>query len=178
MIAEYFLPFDTAVNPVLISQGNNGPYSHFKHANRQDSRFAIDFALPVGTPILASRAGKIIGVIDNSDKYYDGVNASIGLGLPPGSTNFILIAHGDGTVAFYFHFEMGSASVKLGQRVEQGDSLGRVGNSGWVGPESHVHIQVNNSRTLECIPITFEDYSGPLEHREIYPPAEKENTLI
>lgn len=42
--------------------------------------------------------------------------------------NFVKIQHDDGTVCLYAHLER--ASVSVGQRVGQGQTLGRMGNSG------------------------------------------------
>ncbi len=178
MTAEYSLPFDPNENPVHISQGCNGPWSHKILDNGQHSINAIDFVLPPGSPILAAREGRVMGVIDDSDLFYSGIDAKIGLGLPPGSTNMIWVQHADGTNAYYLHLEMGSARVKRGQRVQQGEEIGLTGLSGWIGPDPHLHFQVNDRDSGESLPITFRNYSGPLEHREIYPPAEGENTLL
>jgi murein DD-endopeptidase MepM/ murein hydrolase activator NlpD len=98
--ARYMLPFPRRL-PHLVSQGNFGPYTHTDPANHH----AFDFALAPGTPILASRAGTVMRVID---------------GFPPGDelpkdlpgpitlySNRVLVLHDDGTVADYGHVRAG-----------------------------------------------------------------------
>lgn len=178
MNSEYILPFDTDANSVQISQGRNGPWSHFVHPNGQDSINAVDFELPFGTSILAARDGIVVGIIGESDLVYSGTDPKIGLGLPPGSTNLVAIQHKDQTIAYYIHLEMRSACVTQGQKVKQGDEIGLTGRSGWIGPHPHLHFQVNQRDSRESLPVIFENYDGPLEHNEIFPHSEGENTRI
>lgn len=178
MSAEYFLPFDTEKNSVRISQGRNGPWSHFIHRNGQHSTNAVDFALPLGTSILAMRAGVVFAIIDDSEDHYDGTDQGIGLSRRPGTTNLVAIEHDDGTLAYYLHFGCKDIFVKQSQRVRQGDIIGLTGESGWIGPVPHIHIQVNEGKSQKSLPITFENYDGSLEHDEIYPLSERERTRI
>jgi len=168
MNSEYCLPFDANNNPVRISQGHHGPWSHMKF-DGSDSTYAVDFALPLESPVLAAGDGTVIGFVDDVESYYTGTDPKIGLGLP---TNMVVIKHGDGTIAFYLHLKKDSASVTKGQQIRQGDIIGVTGLSGWIGLRPHLHFQVNTSVDMEkSLPITFRDYSGPLEHNEIYPPS-------
>nr|WP_319387091.1 M23 family metallopeptidase [uncultured Roseibium sp.] len=55
--------------------------------------------------------------------------------------NGVVIAHGDGWETQYCHLQLGSVTVKAGQRVERGATLGRVGYSGFAA-FPHVHLSV------------------------------------
>lgn len=55
--------------------------------------------------------------------------------------NHVIVRHEDGTVAVYAHLRRGSVAVKPGQRVEVGDQLGEVGNTG-NSSEPHLHVHL------------------------------------
>lgn|SRR3989344_3903666 len=177
---RYTLPFDTAANPVRISQGRNGPWSHFLQRREVSSRpgifietdliNAIDFALPLGTPVKAARSGRIWNLWHGSEWCYEGLNPEIGNNPPFMSTNFVIIEHDDGTQAWYSHLSK-DVLAQRGQLVEAGSILGLTGKSGWIAEIPHLHIHVFEKPTSEIryktVPFTFEDYLGPLEHEAL-----------
>lgn len=82
----------------------------------------LDFAGPVGTPIVAADDGKVIEA---------GPGGAYG--------NMVVIAHGDGTRTLYAHLT--SISVTKGQQVDRGQRIGRLGSTGnSSGP--HLHFEV------------------------------------
>lgn len=81
---------------------------------------------PRGTPVLASLGGKVIFVGDDGTRY----------GL------LVIIEHQEPYISVYTHLE--KALVKSGQRVEQRQQIGTVGNSGGVAtPRLHFQIRVS-----------------------------------
>jgi len=83
----------------------------------------MDIAAPKGTPIVAPLGGVVTMV---SDLYYTG--------------NTLLIDHGFGVSTVFAH--MDRVSVKVGQKIQQGDSIGTVGATGRAtGP--HLHWGLN-----------------------------------
>lgn len=55
--------------------------------------------------------------------------------------NHLVVDHGDGVHAVYAHLRRGSARVGVGDRVQTGQHLGDVGNSGNTSePHLHVHL--------------------------------------
>jgi murein DD-endopeptidase MepM/ murein hydrolase activator NlpD len=159
----FILPFEGAIN---ISQGYNGPYSHFAYSSGSarlfhDMRFCLDFAVPTETEILAARSGIVYAAIDVNDDFYQGVDSEIGLNV---RTNFLLIAHKDRTLTLYSHLAKDGIVVRRGQHIEQGQPLARTGLSGWVGPRPHLHFALLKD-TRRSLPVIFDDYSGPLEHK-------------
>lgn len=78
-----------------------------------------------GTPVIASRSGTV-EVVQRSNSGYG---------------NMVLINHGDGYKTRYAHMISGSITVKVGDYVEAGRTIGRVGSTGnSTGP--HLHFEV------------------------------------
>lgn len=117
-----------------------------------DSKFAIDFDVPIGTPVLASRKGRVVDVDQNFTQ--SGRDPSL-------KANHVLILHEDGTLGMYSHFSANRIAVAIGQWVEAGALIGYSGNTGYsTGP--HLHFAVlTNTRTPDgsakylSVPVTF-----------------------
>lgn len=87
----------------------------------------IDLAAPMGTPIKAAKAGKVI----MADTHY-----SWG--------NYVVIQHEDGTTMLYAHLDR--YVVSIGQQVGQGSVIGFVGSTGnSTGPHLHLELCKDNS---------------------------------
>lgn len=137
--SKYPLPWRGG--PFRLTQGANGKYSHFT----PKSRYALDIAMPVGTPIVAARAGIVVKT----------ENQQVGRGHNPAG-NFVRVLHDDGTMGVYLHLQKGSVTVREGQRVEQGSLLARSGNTGnSTGPHLHFVVQRNIGLAVESIPFDF-----------------------
>lgn len=127
--------------PFRLTQGANGKYSHFT----PKGRYALDIAMPEGTPIIAARGGMVVKT----------ENQQSGRGNNP-SGNFVRILHDDGTMGVYLHLMRGSVVVAEGSRVGAGTMLGRSGNTGnSTGPHLHFVVQRNVGFALESIPFDF-----------------------
>ena len=59
--------------------------------------------------------------------------------------NYALIEHGDGEFTLYGHMRQGSLTVKQGQRVGLGETIGAIGNSGASGGV-HLHWERRRGR--------------------------------
>ena len=69
--------------------------------------------------------------------------------------NYVVIDHLDGTSALYLH--LSKVSVKIGDKISQGQEIGLSGNTGW-STEPHLHFQVQNTGSdwfNQSIPISF-----------------------
>lgn len=138
---NYKYPLPWQGGPFRLTQGANGRYSHFT----PKGRYAIDIAMPEGTPILAARAGTVVRI----------ENAQSGRGNNP-SGNYVRILHDDGTMGVYLHLMRGSVSVVEGTRVALGQQIARSGNTGnSTGPHLHFVVQRNVGLALESIPFDF-----------------------
>ncbi|KAB0497811.1 peptidoglycan DD-metalloendopeptidase family protein [Pseudomonas vancouverensis] len=144
----YRYPLPWRGGPFRISQGPNGPYSHFG----PKSRYAIDIAMPEGTPIIAARGGTVIKTENSQD----------GRGNDA-SGNFVRVLHDDGTMGVYLHLKKGSVCVREGQRVKVGSALALSGNTGnSTGPHLHFVVQRNTGMGLVSIPYQFNKPVGAL----------------
>ncbi|HEY0288279.1 MAG TPA: M23 family metallopeptidase [Pseudomonas sp.] len=137
----YRYPLPWVGGPFRLSQGPNGGYSH----SGAKSRYAMDIAMPEGTPIIAARGGTVIKTENNQT----------GKGANP-SGNFVRVLHDDGTMGVYLHLMQGSVVVREGQHIAVGSALGRSGNTGnSTGPHLHFVVQRNVGLALESIPYQF-----------------------
>lgn len=127
--------------PFRISQGANGAYSH----NTRQGRYAIDIAMPEGTPVIAARAGQVLAARDGQ------------LGRAGNSSgNYLRIRHEDGSMGVYLHLQNGSLQVKVGDWVALGAPLGRSGNTGnSTGPHLHFAVQRQVGGLMESVPFAF-----------------------
>ncbi|XEB11770.1 M23 family metallopeptidase [Xanthomonas sp. DAR 35659] len=143
----YALPF--ADRPVRIDQGFGGAFSHRDPANA----YALDFALPDGTPVLAAREGVVMEVRD--DFRESGTDPRLGQ-----AANLVRVVHADGSMAIYAHLAAGGVQVRVGQAVTRGERLGLSGNTGLSsGPHLHFAVQLNRGVRLESVPFRM---AGPL----------------
>jgi murein DD-endopeptidase MepM/ murein hydrolase activator NlpD len=135
-----------------VTQGFGGKFSHQDEQNR----FAIDIAMPVGTPIYAARSGVVMKV--DNDFYKGGVDNKAYLSR----ANSVRIVHNDGSMAVYAHLKLEQAKVHAGQRVYAGQLIAYSGNTGFTsGPHLHFAVQVNKGMQLVSVPFKFsEDDSG------------------
>lgn len=140
--SPYTLPFE---GERWVCQGNNGCISHSGVLE-----FGYDFYMPQGTPVLCARPGVVRACRDDLD--------AIGTRAP---ANFVLVDHGDGTLAWYGHLRKGGVRVKPGERVERGQDIAR---SGWTGRAMIPHLHFEAIRDApgarETIPLTFRDVAG------------------
>jgi murein DD-endopeptidase MepM/ murein hydrolase activator NlpD len=144
----YRYPLPWRGGPFRLTQGPNGQYSHFG----AKSRYAMDIAMPEGTPIIAARGGVVVKT----------ENSQTGRGTDP-SGNFVRVLHDDGTMGVYLHLKRGSVSVREGQRVAVGSALALSGNTGnSSGPHLHFVVQRNTGLGLVSIPYQFNQPVGAL----------------
>ena len=140
--SDYVLPYHPGETSV-ISQGNCTHGSH-----KGPFRYAYDFVMPMGTEILAVRAGT---VVDIEQSRPDGTF----LGE---DDNHLDIEHDDGSHSRYVHMTQNGVLVAVGDRVEQGQPVALSGNSGATGGLPHLHFLVYPcADRFECgtSPITF-----------------------
>ncbi len=91
--------------------------------------WGIDIAAPVGTPVLAPAAGLV--TLTHPDMYFSG--------------GTILLDHGHGLVSAFLH--LSTIEVETGERVEQGQLIGRVGATGRAtGPHLDWRVNLGDTR--------------------------------
>lgn len=117
-------PFSARVLP-LRGAGISSGFGWRRHPIAGGFKFhaGIDLAAPTGTPIVATAAG----VVASADWYG-------GYGL------CVTVDHQNGYVTLYGH--MSQINVGVGQRVQPGQPLGRVGSTGSsTGPHLHYELR-------------------------------------
>ncbi len=88
----------------------------------------VDFAVPAGTPVLASNDG----VVALAEEHFFGGRS-------------LILDHGEGLFTMYFHLQ--ESLVRSGQRVAQGEPIGRVGSTGRAtGPHLHWGVRLHGAR--------------------------------
>lgn len=136
------LPFPSGAS-VTVSQGNHGRFSH-----NGSAVYAVDFPLPEGSEVAAVRAGRVQRVREDS-------NTGCGDAACADQANYVVVDHGDGTLASYYHLELDGALVEVGDSVDRGQIIALSGNTGWsTGP--HLHLQINDL-LYQSVPVRFED---------------------
>lgn len=129
VLPRFFAPWAPGESRT-VSQGNDGPLSH-------QGLFAWDFPMPIGTPVLAAGAGRVVQV-EESNPRNDPEN-------PDQSTrsNFVTLDHGDGLISTYGHLDQHGVVVAPGQSVARGQLIAYSGDTGLsTGP--HLHYEVIN----------------------------------
>ena len=87
----------------------------------------IDIAVNAGTPIIAAKAGRVIGA---------GYHYSMG--------NHVIIDHGGGVYTVYMHAS--KLLVSVGQEVSRGETIALVGSTGMsTGPHLHFSVKINGA---------------------------------
>ncbi len=132
-------------SPLAFSRVTSGFKMRF-HPILQKWRahLGVDYAAPTGTPVRAVGDG----VVETA-------------GAQGGYGNVVFIRHRNNHVTVYAH--LSRIHVRRGQRVEQGQTIGAVGATGWAtGPHLHYEFRINGrhenpltvARRSEAIPVS------------------------
>jgi len=154
-----------------VTHGGKRAGTNYHHGNRKQ-RYAYDMvvmrggrsraagssgnqgAFCYGQPIHAPAPGTVITAINNVPENPPGVSGRAG-------GNGVEIDHGFGEISALWHMIPGTVKVKVGDKVELGQELGRAGNSGRSsGPHVHFHVTSddrNNPRGDISLPAPFVD---------------------
>lgn len=140
---EAFASWDESLVPVMQMRApTEGPRSssfglrRFFNDQPRAPHSGMDIAAPEGTPIYAPAPGVIRAT---GNYFFNG--------------NTIILDHGHGLITLYCH--MNTIDVTPGTRVEAGEQIGRVGQTGRVtGPHLHWSINLNNVRVDPALFIT------------------------
>lgn len=155
--AEWTLPFRRPVKGSI-----SGPFGGRRVFNGQPRapHKGTDMRGPTGTPAHAVAAGVVVLA---EPQYYSG--------------NVIMVDHGQGVISMYGH--LSAFDVKVGDRVERGQVIGRVGATGRVtGPHLHLGLMVQGV-AVDAMPLYAEPLrvvGGPTPEDKIARPAPRNKT--
>jgi hypothetical protein len=115
----------------------------------RDGSHAYRFEVPLGTPVVAARAGTVIRVVA-------GRSAAAGEAM---RATYVNVRHDDGTIAAYVHLQPASVRVAAGDRIAQG---GIIGLSGEAEPGVAPAVRFAVQGCLDCgtIPVAFRVAGG------------------
>jgi hypothetical protein len=108
-------------------------------------------------PILAPGAGTVATAVDSLPDQQIGQRDQVNL-----AGNHVIIDHGNGEFSLLAHLRRGTVSVRMGDRVEQGQPIGRCGNSGNT-TEPHLHYHLQNGPVFgqaAGLPAQFNGYTA------------------
>lgn len=104
--------------------------------------YGMDFTAPLGTEVYATGNGTVV----------DLVSSQRGFG------KHIVINHGFGYSSIYAH--LSNFNVKLGQKVQRGDIIGFVGNTG-TSVANHLHYEIKlNDKNVDPVNYFFQDLNA------------------
>ena len=112
-----------------------------------------------GRPIRAAGHGRVAAVVDTNpdDRQFD-PSALLGDRMKIWG-NYVVIDHGHGEFSLYGHIKKGSARVKVGDRVTQGDPIAAIGASGSsMFPHLHFELQTGIDTESEGLPSIFNGF--------------------
>lgn len=129
--------------------------SHKTGSHTGKGAYSWDFAMPVGTPLVAPVDGTVRRVKHDSTRH--GCDSSYAY-----DANYVVLTLDDDTEVLFLHLEAGSVPVEEGDRVARGELIGRVGMSGWTcGPHLHMQVQKTcDSWWCESVPAELQNASS------------------
>ncbi len=145
----YRVPFALGAS-FMVSQAYPVRITH----TTADSEYAVDLAVPDGTPIYAAREGTVINV------HHDFFRGAPDRALLD-QANVVEILHDDGTIGIYAHLHWESIRVQPGQSVRRGQYIADSGNTGLTtGPHLHFAVVRNAGMRAESVPVQFAGSGG------------------
>ena len=111
------------------------------------------------TTVIASQSGLVVSIIDNNGGDCASGDTSCGSGYG----NYVIIEQTDGNFAMYGYLDQKSITVKKGDYVNQGQFIGKVGDTGnATQPSLHFEIRKGNNDTSSTInPLNYINASEP-----------------
>jgi murein DD-endopeptidase MepM/ murein hydrolase activator NlpD len=122
-----------------FSASRRHPVLHTARAHR-----GIDYAAPTGAPVVAAASGTVLSA-----------------GYDPSNGRMVRMRHASGYESYYLHLSAFAPGLRTGDRIEQGEVIGRVGSSGLsTGPHLHYGLTKNGA------------FVNPLVEQRNLPPGE------
>ena len=133
-----------------------------------DEHDGVDYLLESGFEAMDAGSTEIWAaadgvVVDTEDGNYDRCHGDVETGEVDCDgyeqrSNFVTLEHSTGHRTLYWHMQKDSVAVSVGDWVEQGAVLGRVGSSG-TSTTPHLHFELQDADGMSLDP-----YAGPESH--------------
>jgi murein DD-endopeptidase MepM/ murein hydrolase activator NlpD len=130
--------------------------SRFSHTGLE--RYAVDFDMPIGTPVHASRDGIVVMLEESHDRGCWARDCA-------DAANYVVILHDDGTTGEYYHLQKDGVLVSQGERVHRGQKIALSGNTGHT-TMPHLHFAVYRAASwgrTQSLPFRFVSGGGPID---------------
>jgi len=148
--AGFRVPFADGVS-VTVEQAWNTSFSHNGKA-----AYAYDFAVPLGTPVVAAADGVVSYVHDGE--------VGCGGAARLMQANLVVIDHADGSATQYGH--LSTIGVKVGEVVTAGQEIAKSGDTGYSQCLPHLHFarQYQGGVVTQSVPVYFQGYADQELH--------------
>jgi murein DD-endopeptidase MepM/ murein hydrolase activator NlpD len=104
----------------------------------------LDISSSKGTVVKAAAEGRVIATSGSGNFKDNPTGSAPGAKDGGGWGNYVIIDHGEGLLTIYAHLEQGSMKLEVGNKIENGQPIGKVGSSGHsFGPHLHVEAIFN-----------------------------------
>ena len=80
--------------------------------------------------------------------------------------NFVAILQDDGVIAYYYHLKKDTIAVNVGDRVDCGQFLGKIGSSG-VSSAPHLHLTLQRMKRDSAFPKTEQEFKNAGGNRDV-----------
>lgn len=152
-------PVENSENSTLVS-GFGVRVNPFHKGNYNHP--GVDFTSARGTAVVATGGGRVIKAIKGST-------------LQAGYGNYVDVEHGNGLITRYAHLD--DVTVRVGQKVDKGFTIGTVGMSGGsVAPHVHYEI-IRKGDQVDPVPYMLEGLTSD-QHIELQKIGAKKNQSL
>jgi murein DD-endopeptidase MepM/ murein hydrolase activator NlpD len=126
-LRRFFLRSPLKFEPRITSRFSSSRRHPVLHTNR--AHRGVDYAAPTGAPVIAAASGVVLSAS------YDGANGRM-----------VRVRHASGYESYYLHLSAFGPGIRAGVRVDQGQTVGRVGATGLAtGPHLHYGLKRNGT---------------------------------
>lgn len=141
-LKRFFLKSPLRFEPRITSGFSAARFHPVLHQVR--AHLGVDYGAPIGAPVVAVAGGVVVSMT------IDGANGRM-----------VRLRHASGYETYYLHLSAFATGLRAGRRVDQGETIGKVGMSGLAsGPHLDFRIRKNGA------------FVNPVRERRNLPPGE------
>ncbi|MCA2961541.1 MAG: M23 family metallopeptidase [Silvanigrellales bacterium] len=115
---------------------------------------------PYGMAVRSIAGGTVVFIITGCEEGGSGEDLMCG----DGWGNHVVVDHGGNVFTRYSHLQKGTTVVDLGQTLNAGDTIGKIGSTGW-SMGAHLHFELGimspGAQIPKCAPFKFAQVFDP-----------------